>query len=36
MIRKLGGPFALLLAAGPNFSGGKTAYHGYAALSLNF
>ncbi len=36
LIRKLGGPFALLLAAGPSFSGGKAAYHGYAALSLNF
>ena len=36
MIRKLGGPFALLLAAGPSFAGGKAAYHGYAALSLNF
>lgn len=36
MIRKLGGPFGLLLAAGPSFSGGKVAYHGYAALSLNF
>ena len=36
LIRKLGGPFALLLAAGPSFAGGKAAYHGYAALSLNF
>lgn len=36
MIRKLGGPFALLIAAGPSFSGGKTGYHGYGALSLNF
>ena len=36
MIRKLGGPFALLLAGGPSFSGGKTGYHGYAALGLNF
>lgn len=36
MIRKLGGPFALLLAGGPSFAGGKASYHGYAALSLNF
>jgi hypothetical protein len=36
LIRKLGGPFALLFAAGPSLSGGKAAYHGYAALSLNF
>jgi hypothetical protein len=36
MIRKLGGPFALLIAAGPSFSGGQTSYHGYAALGLNF
>lgn len=36
LIRKLGGPFALLLAAGPSFSGGKAAYHSYAAISLNF
>jgi hypothetical protein len=36
MIRKLGGPFALLLAAGPSFSAGKASYHSYAALSLNF
>ena len=36
MVRKLGGPFALLLAAGPSFSGGKAAYHCYGALSLNF
>jgi hypothetical protein len=36
LIRKLGGPFALLLAVGPTFSGGKASYHSYAALSLNF
>jgi hypothetical protein len=36
MIRKLGGPYALLLAAGPSFSGGQTSYHGYAALGLSF
>jgi hypothetical protein len=36
MIRKLGGPSALLLAAGPSFSGGQTSYHGYVALGLNF
>jgi hypothetical protein len=36
MIRKLGGPFALLIAAGPSFSGGQTSFHGYAALGLNF
>ena len=36
LIQKLGGPYSLLLAAGPSFSGGDTSYHGYAALSLNF
>jgi len=36
LIRKLGGPYSLLLAAGPSFSGGRTSYHGYAALGLNF
>ena len=36
VIRKLGGPYALLLAAGPGFSGGAVSYHSYAALSLNF
>jgi hypothetical protein len=36
VIQKLGGPFALLLAAGPSFSRGQTSYHSYAALSLNF
>lgn len=35
LVRKLGGPFALLLAAGPSFSEGKTSYHAYAAISLN-
>jgi hypothetical protein len=36
LIRKLGGPKSLLLAAGPSFSGGHTSYHLYAALGLNF
>ncbi len=36
LIRKLGGPYSLLLAGGPSFSGGRTSYHSYAALSLNF
>jgi hypothetical protein len=36
IIHKLGGPFALLIAAGPSFSGGQTSFHGYAALGLNF
>lgn len=36
LIEKLGGPYSLLLAAGPNFSGGATGYHSYAALALNF
>lgn len=36
LIRKLGGPYALLLAAGPNVSAGQTSYHAYAALGLNF
>jgi hypothetical protein len=36
LIRKLGGPFALLLSGGPSFSRDGTGYHGYAALSLNF
>ncbi len=36
LIRKLGGPCSLLLAGGPNFSGGQTSYHSYVALSLNF
>lgn len=35
LIRKFRGPYSLLLAAGPSFSGGKTGYHGYAALALN-
>jgi hypothetical protein len=26
----------LLLAGGPTFSGGRTGYHSYAALGLNF
>jgi hypothetical protein len=36
MIRKLGGPYSLLLAGGPTLSGGQTGYHGYVALGLNF
>jgi hypothetical protein len=36
LIRQLGGPYSLLLAGGPSFSSGKTSYHGYAALALNF
>jgi hypothetical protein len=36
IIKKLGGPYSLLLAAGPSFSGGRTSYHSYTALSLNF
>jgi hypothetical protein len=36
VIRKIGGPFALLLAGGPSFSAGQMNYHTYAALSLNF
>lgn len=36
LIQKLGGPYSLLLAGGPSFSGGRASYHGYAALGLNF
>jgi hypothetical protein len=36
LIRKLGGPYSLLLAGGPSFSGGRTSYHAYTALGLNF
>ena len=36
LIRKLGGPASLLLAAGPSFSAGHTSYHSYAALGLAF
>jgi len=36
LIRKLGGPFSLLLAGGPSLSGGQASYHSYAALALNF
>jgi hypothetical protein len=36
MIRKLGGPYSLLVAAGPSFSGSRTGYHSYVALGLNF
>lgn len=35
LIHKLGGPFSLLLAGGPAFSGGRTSYHGYVALEFN-
>jgi hypothetical protein len=36
LIRKLGGPFSLLLAGGPSFSDGQTGYHSYLALALNY
>lgn len=36
LIRKLGGPFSILLAGGPAFSGGQTGYHAYTALALNY
>ena len=36
LIRKLGGPYSLLLAAGPSFSGAQTSYHSYLALALNY
>jgi hypothetical protein len=36
MIDRLGGAYSLLVAAGPSFSGGRTSYHGYLALGLNF
>lgn len=36
LIEKLGGPYSVLVAAGPSFSAGQTSYHGYAALALNF
>lgn len=36
VIRKLGGPYSLLLAVGPSFSGGQTSYHSYLALAANF
>jgi opacity protein-like surface antigen len=36
LIRKLGGPASLLLAAGPSFSGGQTSYHSYVALGFAF
>jgi hypothetical protein len=36
LIRKLGGPYSLLLAGGPRFSSGHTGFHCYAALGLNF
>jgi hypothetical protein len=36
VIQKLGGPFSLLAAGGPTFSGGQTGYHSYLALALNY
>ena len=36
LVRKIGGPFALLVAAGPSFSNGKAGYHSYAALAINY
>jgi hypothetical protein len=36
MIDHLGGAYSLLVAAGPSFSAGRTSYHGYLALGLNF
>jgi hypothetical protein len=36
LIRKFDGPYSLLLAAGPSFSGGHPSYHSYAALGLAF
>ena len=36
LIYKLGGPYSMLLAGGPSYSGGQTAYHLYTALALNF
>jgi hypothetical protein len=36
LIRQLGGPYSFLLAGGPSFSSGRTSYHAYAALALNF
>jgi hypothetical protein len=36
LIQKLGGPYSLLLAGGPSLSGGRTSYHGYVALGVNF
>jgi hypothetical protein len=36
LIRKLGGPFSLLAAGGPTFSAGRTSYHSYLALALNY
>lgn len=35
-IIKLGGPYSLLVSAGPTFSRGKGSLHTYAALGLNF
>lgn len=36
LIQKLGGPYSLLIAVGPDFSRGQTSYHSYMALALNF
>jgi hypothetical protein len=36
LIHKLGGAYSLLLAGGPTFGGGRSGYHSYAALALNF
>lgn len=36
LIQKLGGPYSLLLAAGPSFSSRETSYHAYVALQLNY
>jgi hypothetical protein len=36
LIQKLSGPYSLLLAGGPGFSGGQTSYHTYVALEINF
>jgi len=36
LVHKLSGPASLLIAAGPSFSGGQTAFHGYAALGFAF
>ncbi|MEA3079067.1 MAG: hypothetical protein QOF05_475 [Sphingomonadales bacterium] len=33
--QKVGGPYSLLLGAGPTFSGGQTGYHSYLALQID-
>ena len=35
LIRKLGGPFSILLAGGPSFSGQQISYHLYVSIALN-